>query len=108
MGPHALDLLVERWLGDLAFLDVNHQPVVCADEANIQTLFELVPLAANHDAVPVAIRLRTRNHRRNQRRINAADSLEQIADLFVLEPELGRISDVLILASAALAKIPSK
>ena len=71
-----LDLLVERRFGDLAFLDVHHQPVVRADEADVQSLFELVPPAANHDAVPVAVRLRTRHERRDGLGAAAADALK--------------------------------
>src|SRR2546430_13400229 len=43
------------------------------------TLFrslELVPLAANHDAVAISIRLRTRNNRRHQGGIKSADALK--------------------------------
>ena len=64
-GPHALDLIIEGGLGDLAFLDVHHQAVVVADEADVQAFLELVPLAADHDAVTIAQRLRARDNRFN-------------------------------------------
>src|SRR5713101_1336167 len=58
MRSHVFDLLIKRRLGDGTFLDIDDQPVVSANEANIETLFEFVPLAANHNAIAVAIRLR--------------------------------------------------
>ena len=105
MGADVADLLVQRRLGDLAFLDVLHQPAVGADEADVQLLLRLVPLAADHDAVAVAVGRRTRNDRRNFIRRNFPDALEQIRYLLVLQPQLRRIGDVLILAAAARAKI---
>src|SRR5437762_8053895 len=63
IGAHALDLFVDGWLGYAALLDVHHQPVVLADEADVEALFEFVPLAADHDAIAVAVRLRARNDR---------------------------------------------
>ena len=50
-----LNLRVQCRLGDLAFFNVFHQPAIPAHEADIQFLLRLVPLAANHDAVPVSI-----------------------------------------------------
>ena len=105
MRADMLDLLVERRLGDLAFLDIHHQPAVGADEADVQALLELVPLAADHDAVAIAVGLRAGNDRRDEPGIKPANALEQIADLLVLEPELGRVGQVLVLAAAALAEV---
>src|SRR2546425_3615817 len=105
MRSHVFDLLIKRRLGDGAFLDVDDQPVVSANEANIETLFEFVPLAANHDAIAVAVRLRAREDRRDDCRVKTANALEKIADLFVLELQLRWIREVLILAAAAIAEI---
>src|SRR5882672_6842750 len=71
-----LDLGVERRLGNKTFLDIHDQAIVGADEADIETLFELVPLAANHDAIAITIRLRTGEQRRDHRRIKSANPLE--------------------------------
>lgn len=54
-----LDLAGEFGLGDVAFLDVDDEAVVVADEADVEGLFEFVPLAADHDAVAVAVGLGT-------------------------------------------------
>src|SRR5205814_264703 len=105
MRSDPLDLRVQRRLRDLALLNIHHQPVLRANESDVQPLLELVPLTSNHDPIPVTIRLRTRNHRRDKRRVNPSNPLKQIANLFVLEPKLDWVSDMLILAAAALAKI---
>src|SRR5437870_4635595 len=105
MRSHVLDLVVERRLGDGTFLDIDDQAIVGADETNIETLFEFVPLAADHDAIAVAIGLRAGEHRRDDCRIKAANPLEKIADLFVLELKLGAVGEVLVLAAAAIAEI---
>ena len=108
MRANRLDLFVENGLRNLAFLEIHHQPTVGAEETDVQTLFELVPLTANHDAVPITVRLRTRYHFRDIAGGDAANPLEQIANLLVLEPELDGVSQVLILAAAALAKVRAK
>ena len=108
VGAHVLDLPVERGFGDFALLNVHHQPVVRADEADVQTLLELVPLAANHDAVPVAVRLRARNQRIHSLGPAAADPLEQINHLLVFQAKLRRVIHVLILAAATIAEIAAR
>ena len=55
MGADLFDLFVESRLGDLAFLDIHHEPAVGAKEPDVQALFELVPLAADHDPVSVPV-----------------------------------------------------
>jgi hypothetical protein len=103
--PHLANLLVDRRLGDFAFLDVHHQPVVRLDEANVQPLLELVPLASNHHAVPVPVRLRTRDDGRNQVTADSPDALEQIRNLLMLDLQLLRVTDMLVLATSACAEI---
>ena len=105
MRSHVFDLLIKRRLGDGTFLDIDDQAIVGANEANIETLFEFVPLAANHDAIAVAVRLRAREDRRDDCRVKTANALEQIADLFVLDLQLRWIREVLILATAAIAEV---
>ena len=105
MGSHMGDLRIERRLGNGTFLDIDDQAIVRANEANIKTLFEFVPLAANHDAIAVSVRLRARENRRDDCRVKTANALEQIADLFVLELQLRWIRKVLILAAAAIAEV---
>ena len=108
MRTNKLDLFVECRLGDLAFLKIHYEPAVGTEEADVQTLFELVPLAANHNAVPITVGLRARNYFSNITGGDAANPLEQIAYLLVLEPELHGVIQVLILAAAALAEVRAK
>src|SRR5437879_11918437 len=96
MRSHIFDLLIERRLGDGTFLDIDDQAIVGANEANVETLFEFVPLAANHDAIAIAIGLRAGEDRRDNCRVKAANALEKIADLFVLVVELTGVLKVLI------------
>src|ERR1035438_9412277 len=49
MRTDELDLLVERGFGDFAFLQIHYQPVVGTEETDVQALFELIPLAADHN-----------------------------------------------------------
>ena len=108
MGAHAFELFVERGFGDFTFLDVNYEPVIVPNETDIQPLFDLVPLAADHDAIAVPIRLPAGNDRPNHRFVQASNPLKQIGDLFVFEPELRRVIDVLILAAAALSEVTAR
>ncbi len=66
MRANLLELFVQGRLGDPAFLDVLDQTAVPAHKTDIEFLFRLVPLAANHDAIAITKRLRTGNHRRHQ------------------------------------------
>src|SRR5436309_2794861 len=105
MRPDVPDLFVEGRSSDFALLDVHHQAIVGADESNVQALFELIPLAADHDAVSIAIGLRARNHWLDDLRPEAADALEQVPNLLLFQFQLDSIGDVLVLAAAAGAKI---
>src|SRR3974390_2714089 len=105
MGAPFEDLLIEGRFGDFAFRNVNDQAIVGADKANIEALLELVPLAADHDPVAVTVRLRARDDGRDDGGIDAAEAVKQIANLFVLKPELRGIGQVLVLATAAIAEI---
>src|SRR5438034_6117748 len=108
MGAHAFELFVERGFGDSTFLDVNYEPVIVPNETDVQPFFDLVPLAADHDAIAVPIRLPAGNDRLNHRLGQASNALKQIGNLFVFEPELRRVIDVLILAAAALAEVTAR
>jgi len=103
--PDVLELLVKGWLCQSAFFHVHHQPAVRPDKADIQTLLEFVPLAANHDAIPIPVGLRAGNDRRDESAVKVAQALKQIPDLFMLKPKLGGVSQVLILAAAARAEV---
>src|SRR5438874_292903 len=61
------DFRVQRGFRDLAFLDVNHQSVIGPNKPDVQTLFEFVPLAPNHDAIAIAVRRRAWNDWRHDR-----------------------------------------
>ena len=104
----AFDLLVQSRFGNLALVNVDHQAAVAADEPNVQSLFEFVPLAADHDAVAVAIRVGTRDYRVNGRRLEATNALEKIRYLLVLKGKLRWICDVLILTATAGAEIGTR
>src|ERR1035437_4204117 len=105
MRTDEFDLLVERRFGDFAFLQIHYQPVVGTEETDVQTLFELIPMAADHNTVAVAVRLRAGNRWRNKAGVKPANPLEQIDKLLVFDLELDGISQVLILAAAALAEV---
>src|SRR5438874_4620617 len=59
------DFRVQRGFRDLAFFDVNHQPVIGPNKPDVHTLFEFVPLAPNHDPIPVAVSGTAWNYRRH-------------------------------------------
>ena len=101
-------LFVDGRFGDFAFLDVLDEAAIPSHEADVEFLLRLVPLAANHDAVAIAIRLRTRNHRSDDIARDFADALEEIGNLLVLDPKLRVVGDVLILATAATAEIRAR
>src|SRR5690242_15337273 len=105
MSADLLDLFVDGRLGIGALVNVNDQPVVVADEADIEALLELVPLAANHDPIPVTVRLWAGNDRVDLDMGKSPDPLEQVGNLFVFELELGWITEVLILTAAPNPKI---
>src|SRR5688572_28474810 len=105
MLAHVLNLAAQFGLGNFAFLDVDNETIVGADETDVQALFGFVPLAANHDAVAVAVRLRTWDDGLNKFWIEAGEALKEVADLFVFDGELGFVRDVLILAAAAIAEV---
>jgi len=83
MRAHLFDLLVNGGLGDFALLDIDDEAVVGADKANVEPLFEFVPLAANHDAIAVTVGLRAGNDRSDHLAREAANALEEVGDLFV-------------------------
>src|SRR4051794_23142530 len=49
ISSYLLNLFAQRRLRNFAMLDVDHQAVIVANEADVQPLLELVPLAADHD-----------------------------------------------------------
>lgn len=102
-GADGDELFVQGGFGDGAMVDVDDEAIVVADEAHDELLGELVPLTAHHD--PVAIRVgRRAGHDGIDAEIGeTAKALEQIENLVVLDPELGGVGDVLVLAAAAVA-----
>ena len=66
LSADMFDLLVEGWLRDLTFIQIHYQPAFSLEKPDVQALLDLVPLAADHDAISIAIRLGTGNYRRNQ------------------------------------------
>jgi len=59
IGSYILYFPVQRWFGNRTFLDINHEPIVGANKANIQPLLKFVPLAPDHDPISVTVRLWT-------------------------------------------------
>src|SRR5689334_173648 len=108
MSAYLLDLFIDGGFRDFAFLDVHNQPVVSADKTNLEALFKLVPLTANHDAVAIAVRLWTGHYRADHSRVQSADALKDVAELLVLDAKLGFICKVLVLAAAAVAEIAAQ
>ena len=107
MRADPLDFFVERRFGNFAFLDVLNQAAVPAHKTDVQLLLRFVPLAANHDAIAVAVRPGAGNHLRHPRLLKPANPLKQIGDLFVFQSKLRGVINVLILAAAALAEVPA-
>ena len=98
-------LFIEGGFGNRALFNIDHEAVVGPDETDIEALLELIPLAANHDSISIAVGLWTRDDWCDDARIEATNALKEIADLFVLQFELRRIGDMLILAAAAIAEV---
>ena len=105
MRAHVPDLFVQRGFGDLTFLDVLDQSAIPSNETDVQPLFRLVPLAANHHAIAVSERFRTRNHGRDDFSGKFPDAFKQVGNLLLFETELRVIRQVLVLAAAARAKV---
>ena len=105
MFSNLFDLGVNCRLSDFAFFEVDHQPIIRADEANVEALLEFVPLAADHNPVTIAIGLRTGNDLTDDIGLQTAESLKNIRDLLMLEPQLRRVVQVLILTPAAIAEV---
>jgi len=78
-----------------------------AQKAQHPPLLGFVPLGADHDAVAVAVGARARHHRRHDRRVQAPQPFEQVPELSVLEAQLFRVVQVLVLAAAARPEIPA-
>src|SRR5262249_7052944 len=95
MSAHSRQFLDQRRLGNAEFFDIDDEAVVTANNPDIEALFELVPLAADHDSFAVGVGWGTRHDLGAQVRVETADFLEQIPNLFVLEGELGRIGKML-------------
>src|SRR5689334_6878010 len=104
MRSQSAQLVVECGFRNRTILNVEDKAVIVTEIADIQPLFELVPLAAHHDSVSVPVWFGARNDRVHDR-CEVADPLEKISDLLVLQAELQAILEMLILASAALPKI---
>src|SRR5690349_5645932 len=90
MGADILKLFVDPRLGNLALLDVNDHAIVVTQKPEVQPRFSTVPLAADHDAITVSVRRRTRHHWGDEIARNFADAFEQIGNLFVLQLQLKR------------------
>ena len=103
--PHAPDLLVDGRLRNAARVDVLHQTTVPADKSDVQLLLRFVPLATDHDPVAISIRLRTRDHRLDPIPAKSADAVEQAGNLLLLDGQLMRVGDVLVLTTAAGAEM---
>ena len=81
---HLPDLRADFRLGDGAFIDIHYEATIGTNEPDVKTLLGLVPLRADHDAVPVAVGRGAGDHRCHQRARETSDALHQIRDLLVL------------------------
>ena len=87
---------------DGAFLDIHHQAVILPDEANIELLFRLVPLCADHDPIAVTVGLGGRGMMGLTRAPeNPPTRSNTSAHLLLLQRHLGGVGDMLVLAAAA-------
>jgi len=100
-----LDLGAEGGFGDGAFLDVDDEAIVGADVAEVEALFEFVPLAADHDAIAVAIGRRTGDDGGDDFAREAAEALEEVGNLLMFDFELGGVGEVLVLTAAAFTEV---
>src|SRR5260221_2996435 len=104
IGPDLCDLFVEGWLGDLAPLEVFDQAIGRPDKTDVESLFEFIPLAPNHDSVSVSVWLRSGDHFGGRPGVQAADSFVQISNLLVVESQVSRAIEVPGLAASAFAE----
>jgi hypothetical protein len=108
IASNALYLGVQGRFRDFAFLNVNYQAVIRADEANIKALLEFVPLAANHDPIAVTIRLRTGDHRSHNLCWKSSHPFEEVRYLFAFNRQLTLIGNVLVLAASTVSEITTR
>ena len=102
---HIPYLLVQGRFGNRTIFDIHYEAIVSSDKTDVQPLFEFIPLTANHDSVSISIGSRARDNWRDNTRIKTTDTLKQIANLFVLQLKLRGVSQMLILAAAAIAEV---
>lgn len=98
-------LLVERGFGDGAVVDIDDEPVVVSDEADVKALDGAVPLAADHDTIAVAVRGWAGDDGVDGHIVETAQSPEEVEDLVVFDAELSGVVEVLVLATAAIAVV---
>ena len=106
--PDVGDLLVQRRFRDLAFEDVFDETAVGADEADVEALLRLVPLAADHDAITIAAWLRAGATGATMSSAMPPMRWNRSATCFALHGELSGIGNVLILATATCAKMHAR
>lgn len=98
-------MFVKGWFGDEAFLDIDNEPIVGANETYVQPLFKFIPLAANHDSIAIAKWGGAGNHGIDQSGIKLPDALKQIANLLMFDAKLRSVIQMLVLAAATIAEI---
>lgn len=105
MGPDLAQLVVQRGFGDGAAFEVDDEAVVVAEEAEVEALLGAVPLAADHDAVAVTVRLGAGDDGGDDAGREASQAVDEVGDLFVFPAKLFRVGHMLVLATAALAEV---
>mgnify|MGYP000064773438 CR=1 FL=1 len=98
-------LLVKRFLRDLAAFKIKDQSALRAQKSIYSLLPILVPLPADHDAVAVGKWHGAGDEIAYYFRFKSADALKQIPHLLQLDALLRLVVDVLILASAAFTEV---
>lgn len=105
MGADLAQLVVQGGFGDGAAFEVDDEAVVVAEEAEVEALLGAVPLAADHDAVPVAVGLGAGDDGGDDAGREAPQAVEEVGDLLVFPAKLFGVGHVLVLATAAFAEV---
>ncbi len=102
---HLPDLFIQGRFGNLAFLNIFHEIIVGANKADLQFFGRPVPLAPDHDPVPIVIWSRAGDDRCHYGTGDFSNAIKQVGDLLLFHQQLNRVTDVLVLATATAGEI---
>jgi hypothetical protein len=99
------ELGIEFGFRDGAGGDIHHEAVLLAEESEDEALFGFIPLAADHDAVAVAVGFGAGDDGVDGDGLELADAMEEVGDLLAFYFQLFAVVDVLVLAAAAFTEV---